>query len=212
MRRLLLYSVLLMFSAGIMLPGPQALAATPDKTPSTSSVAVTSNGPVMVDYTPPIPAGASPTEVRIAKAVRHQILTLPLTYYGKFDDLEYSVQGGTVTLSGSVTPVHAWTKHDVANAVKRIEGVNQVVDNVKVLPTSPLDQQARWHVFRALASQGPLTQYFWPISPSIRIIVKNLNVTLKGYVQNESDKNLATIATENVRSVFQIHNHLQVMP
>lgn len=211
MRRLVLYSALLMFVAGMMLQGPQALAATPDTAPSASSAAVTSNGPVMLDYTPPIPAGASATDVRIAKAVRHQILTLPLNYYGKFDDLEYSVQNGAVTLSGSLTPVHAWTGHDAVNAVKRIEGVSKVVDNVKVLPTSPLDQQARRHVFFALANQGPLAQYFWPISPSIRIIVKNLNVTLKGYVQNESDKNLATIATENVRSVFQVHNDLQVV-
>jgi hyperosmotically inducible protein len=177
----------------------------------TSSVAVTSNGPVMVDYTPPIPAGASSTDVRIAKAVRHQILTLPLPYYGKFDDLEYSVQGGTVILSGSVTPVNGWTPHDAMNAVKRVEGVSKVVNNVKVLPTSPLDQQAREHVFRALVNQGPLAQYFWPISPSIRIIVKNLNVTLKGYVQSEADKNLATIATENVGSVFQVHNDLQIV-
>jgi hypothetical protein len=194
-----------------MLPGPQALAATPDKTPSTSSVAVTSNGPVMEDYTPPIPAGVSPAEVRIAKAVRHQIVTLPLTYYGKFDDLEYSVQGSTVTLSGSVTPIHAWTRHDVVNAAKRIEGVKNVVDNVKVLPTNPLDAQARRQVLRALLNSGQLTQYFWPISPSIRIIVKNLNLTLKGYVQSESDKNLATITALNVRSLFQVHNDLQVV-
>ena len=38
---------------------------------------------------------------RIAREVRHELVMLP--YYGVFDDLEYSVNGDTVTLMGRVT-------------------------------------------------------------------------------------------------------------
>ncbi|HLI63193.1 MAG TPA: BON domain-containing protein [Terriglobales bacterium] len=211
MRRVVLYSVLLVFCVGMVLQAPKALAATANTGSSTTQVAVTSNGPVMEDYTPPIMAGASPTEVRIAKAVRHQLLTIPLPYYGTFDAIEYSVQDHTVTLSGWVTPVHAWTAHTAVNVVKRIEGVDKVVNNIKVLPTNPLDAQARGQVLRAFLNAGPLAEYFWAISPDIRIIVDNLNLTLTGYVNSEADKNLAGITALNVPSLFQVHNDLQVV-
>ena len=37
-------------------------------------------------------------ENRVAKEVRHQLVMLP--YFGVFDDLGFTVNGGTVTLSG----------------------------------------------------------------------------------------------------------------
>src|SRR5579872_7513156 len=42
-----------------------------------------------------------PDEAKIAKEVRHQLVTLP--YYGVFDDLAFRVDGSTVTLLGAVT-------------------------------------------------------------------------------------------------------------
>ena len=77
-----------------------------------------------------------------------------LPYYSLFDDLEYSVQGRTVTLSGYVTSDHAVTKSDAENAVKRIEGVDKVINNIKVLPPAPMDQEARERVYRALVNTG----------------------------------------------------------
>jgi hyperosmotically inducible protein len=128
-----------------------------------------------------------------------------------FDDLEYSVQGRTVTLSGAVTSLHSQTRQDAERAVKRIEGVDKVVNNIQVLPPSAFDEQARQQVYRALLRAGGLSQYFWAASPSIHIIVANQRVTLNGYVNNEGDKNLATIATNQVRDVFQVTNNLQVV-
>ena len=109
-------------------------------------------------------------EGRIAKQVRHELLLLP--YYSLFDDLEYSVQGHTVTLSGYVTSVHAATKSTAENVVKHIEGVDKVVNNIKVLPPSPFDQEARERVYRSLVRTGSLSRYFWEASPSIHIIVE----------------------------------------
>jgi hyperosmotically inducible protein len=174
----------------------------------TASAQISSNGPVVKDYPQPV-SGENPAEAKIAKEVRHEILMLP--WYSLFDDLEFTVQGRTVTLSGFVTSEHAGTKSDAANVVKRIEGVDKVVNNIKVLPPSPMDTEAREQVYAALSRTGGLSRYFWEAAPSIHIIVDNQRVTLAGFVNNEGDKNLATLAANGVPNVFQVTNNLRVV-
>jgi len=174
--------------------------------PPAATAVLSSNGPVVVDYGknsfPNTPEG------RIAKEVRHELLMLP--YYSLFDDLEFSVQDRTVTLSGSLTSINSGTKSSAEAVVERIEGVEKVVNNIKVLPPSPLDQQVREEVFRTLSKTGSLSRYFWEAAPSLHIIVENQRVTLKGYVLNQMDKNLANIAASEVPGVFKVTNDLQV--
>ncbi|MGC2110308.1 MAG: BON domain-containing protein [Candidatus Korobacteraceae bacterium] len=205
MRNLLLFSLLLAFSAAAIAQTSQAALATQ---PQASESPVSSNGPVVLDYSSRATSG-DPVEVKVADAVRHQVLKLP--YYSMFDDLEYSVQGRTVTLNGYVTSIHSETRQDAERAVKHIEGVDNVVNNIKVLSPNPLDQEARERVLRSLMRTAGLSRYFWEASPSIHIIVDNQRVTLKGYVSNEGDKNLANIAANEVRDVFQVTNNLQVV-
>jgi hyperosmotically inducible protein len=147
--------------------------------------------------------------MKIATEVRHELLMLP--YYSLFDDLEYSVQGRTVTLSGSLTSEHAETKQDAERAVQKIEGVEKVVNNITVDPPAPFDQQIREQVYRKLNNAGGLSQYFWEAAPSIRIIVRNSNVTLKGYVGSVGDKDLAGITVKEIPNVFNVKNELQVI-
>src|SRR5450755_3890052 len=71
----------------------------------------------------------APNESHIAKEVRHQLVTLP--YYGVFDDLAFQVNGGTVVLLGQVT--RPTLKSDAQSAVKSIDGVQNVVNNIEVL-------------------------------------------------------------------------------
>src|ERR1035438_4159199 len=80
-----------------------------------ASAQISSNGPVVKDY-PQQVLGEKAAEAKIAKEVRHEILMLP--WYSLFDDLEFSVQGRTVILSGFVTSEHASTKSDAEGAVK----------------------------------------------------------------------------------------------
>jgi osmotically-inducible protein OsmY len=206
MRNLLLFSLLLAFSAAMVAQTPQAAVATQ---PQAAESPVTSNGPVVLDYSFHPGTSGDPVEIKLADAVRHQLLKLP--YYSMFDDLEYSVQGRTVTLNGYVTAVHGQTKQDAERAVKHIEGVDQVVNNIKVLPPNPLDEQARERVLHSLMRTAGLSRYFWEASPSIHIIVDNQRVTLNGYVSNEGDKNLASIAANEVHDVFHVTNNLQVV-
>jgi hyperosmotically inducible protein len=148
-----------------------------------------------------------PSENRIAQQVRHQLVMLP--YYGVFDDLAFKVQGGAVTLLGAVTrPV---LKSDAENVVKRIEGVTQVINEIKVLPLSPMDDQIRRAVYRAIYGDPALsTRYGFRAVPSIHIIVENGHVTLEGVVANEMDKNLCNLRANGVRNVFSVTNNLQV--
>jgi osmotically-inducible protein OsmY len=152
------------------------------------------------------PATQNPDEQRIVKEVRHELVMLP--YYSLFDDLEYSVNGGTVTLLGSVT--NPTLKSDAENAVKRIEGVTQVNNQIKVLPPSPMDDQIRRQVARSISNQGGLYRYFMGAVPSIHIIVDNGHVTLKGVVDNQGDDTQAKMAASQVPGVFSVKDELQV--
>src|SRR5271167_1592470 len=108
---------------------------------------ITSNGPVIADYGKHI-TDEDPVAAKIAKEVRHELLMLP--WYSLFDDLEFSVDGRTVTLSGYVTGVHAATRSDADSAVKHIEGVDKVVNNIKILPPSPFDDEVRRQTYEAI--------------------------------------------------------------
>jgi hyperosmotically inducible protein len=146
-------------------------------------------------------------ENRIAKEVRHELVMLP--YFGVFDDLAFRVEGGTVTLMGQVT--RPTLKSDAENVTKRVEGVTKIVNNIEVLPLSPMDDQIRIAVYRAIYGDPALsTRYGFRALPSIHIIVKNGSVTLDGVVANEGDKNIANIRANGVPNVFSVTNNLRV--
>lgn len=143
---------------------------------------------------------------KLAKEVRHQLVLLP--YYSVFDNLAFKVDGDKVTLLGQV--VRPTLKSDAESAVKSIEGVAAVVNNIEVLPVSPMDDQLRRAVYRAIYGDSALFRYGESAVPSIHIIVKNGNVTLVGVVDNESDKNLANLRASGVPNVFSVKNELTV--
>src|SRR5262245_33422457 len=83
---------------------------------------------------------------RLEREVRHELVTLP--YYDVFDNLEYRVDVGQVTLSGQV--IRPTLKSSAENVVKNIEGVERVTNNIEVLPLSPNDDRIRIAVYRAI--------------------------------------------------------------
>ena len=140
------------------------------------------------------------------KEVRHQLVMLP--WYSVFDNLAYQVEGDKVTLYGQVT--RPTLKSDAEAAVKSIDGVSSVVNNIEILPPSPMDDQLRRAVYRAIYGDSGLSRYSVQAVPSIHIIVKNGNVTLEGVVDNETDKNLAYMRASQVPNVFSVKNNLVV--
>jgi hyperosmotically inducible protein len=144
---------------------------------------------------------------RIQKEVRHEILMLP--FYDVFDNITYQVEGYNVTLMGQVT--RPTLKRDAENVVKRIEGVEKVVNQIEVLPPSSMDDRLRLALYRDIYGYGPLERYAMPVIKPIRIIVKNGHVTLEGVVDSEADKNMVSIRANGVSGVFSVTNNLRVV-
>jgi len=146
------------------------------------------------------------SQERIIREVRHELLMLP--YLGVFDDIAYKVDGSTVTLFGQV--VRPVLKSDAENAVKRIEGVEKVDNQIEVLPPSSMDDRLRIALFRAIYQYPALQRYELGVQKPIRIIVKNGRVTLEGVVDGEAEKNLVGLRANSVPGIFSVTNNLQV--
>jgi hyperosmotically inducible periplasmic protein len=162
--------------------------------------------------------------------VRKQIVSQPR--FGVFDNIYFAIQGDTVILHGEASrPV---LKSDIESSVKRIDGVNNVRNEIEVLPLSPNDDRIRAQVYNSIYSFPPLQRYtsnrggMNRMRPSvarraggitadppigfhaIHIIVKNGNVTLTGVVDREADLSMAEMRANIVPGVFSVDNQLQV--
>jgi hyperosmotically inducible protein len=132
-----------------------------------------------------------------------------LPYLGVFDNLTYSVNGYDVSLKGQVT--NPTLKKDAERAVKQVEGVERVDNQIEVLPTSSMDDGLRLRLYRAIYGFPSLEKYAMPVIKPIRIIVKNGNVTLEGVVDNQADKDTAGLRANGVSGVFSVTNNLVVL-
>lgn len=140
------------------------------------------------------------------REAQHEIVKLP--YYGVFDNIECRVDGNTLTLIGQVT--RPTLKTDTENALRRIQGVNQVVNNIEVLPPSPNDDRVRAAVYRAIYGNASMTTYTTQAAPPIHIIVNSGNVTLVGTVTSQTDKDNAYVQANTVQGVNSVANDLRV--
>jgi hyperosmotically inducible protein len=167
--------------------------------------------------------------------IRKELMQLP--YYGVFDYLAFKYDKGTVTLMG-----YAYApglKRDAERAVKRVSGVDQVVDKIEDLPASQMDDELRWKTYYAIYRDPFLSRYapgggmlwghrhnlgpgfhsfgggaFPGMEPAgdypIHIVVKNGRITLLGVVDSESDKTLAGMKAREVPGSFGVDNQLIV--
>jgi hyperosmotically inducible protein len=147
------------------------------------------------------------SQERVVKEVRHELLMLP--YFGVFDYIAFKVDGYNVTLLGQV--VRPVTKSDAEGAVKHIEGVEKVDDQIEVLPPSPMDDGLRVQLYRAIYGYPALEKYALGVQKPIRIVVKNGHVSLEGVIDSDADKNLAGIRANGVPGIFSVANNLQVV-
>lgn len=145
---------------------------------------------------------------RLVKEVRKELVTIP--FFGVFDWLEGNVEAdGTVYLRGEVT--RPTIKSGAENRVKKIEGVEKVVNQIEVLPLSSSDDRLRAAVFQSLFNgSSPLFRYGQGAIPSIHIIIKNGRLTLKGIVASKGDSNIANLKASGVSGLFEVKNELLV--
>jgi len=167
-------------------------------------------------------------------AIRAKLLRLP--YYGVFDFLAFRYDKGTATLSGYA--YHAPLKADAERAVKQVAGVDQVVNNIEILPVSINDDNLRWATYYAIYTDPFLSRYapgggmlwghrhrvpmtsfgsatrFPGLEPvgiyPIAIIVKNGQITLMGIVDSEMDKTMAGMKARGIPGAFGVQNELTV--
>ncbi len=145
-------------------------------------------------------------EEKLIHQVRQELVTLP--FYGVFDNLMFELRGRTVVLKGQV--VRPTLKPDAERVVRDVDGVENVVNEIEVLPISPNDDRIRIATFRAIYSDNVLYRYALQAVPPIHIIVKNGNVTLVGVVASEMDKNVAGLRANGVNGVFAVSNQLRI--
>ena len=151
------------------------------------------------------PKDSDRIQQRLEREVRHELVMLP--FFSVFDNLAFKVDGDNVTLLGEVT--RPSLKSDAEGAVKRIEGVTNVVNQIEVLPPSPNDDRIRWAAYRAIYGDPMLQRYSVGIQQPIHIIVKNGHLTLEGVVSTEGEKNVANIRANGVSGVFSVNNNLR---
>lgn len=143
---------------------------------------------------------------RIERKITKEILSLP--YYGVFDAIGYKLNGNTVTLEGDV--IRPTTKDYAEEEIREIEGVENVINNINILPPSPSDDRIRVRIYRAMSNQAGLYRYLLGTNPSIRIIVNGGRVKLEGFVTYKSDKTLAGISATEIFGVLGVENNLVV--
>ena len=175
----------------------------------------------------------SPEEVqRLAQQVTRQVVRL--SNYGLFDQITFGIgtseEGFVVTLKGFAS--RPTLRKSAERVTAKIEGVEQVMNQIEVLPNSPNDDRIRTAVYVAVYGHPALSRYNpnrgTPLFSSvarrtsgltydppigyhpIHIIVKNGNVVLEGVVDTPGDKVIAGIQANQVFGVFSVDNDLVV--
>lgn len=168
------------------------------------------------------------SEQQTVKSIRSALLRLP--YYGVFDFLAFRYDKGTVTLSGYA--YRSQLKKDAVNAVKRLRGVDEVVDQIEEISIGPLDDEIRWATFYTIYNDNSLSRYapggplygvdrrfrmirFPGMQPigmyPIHIVVNRGRILLAGAVDSEADKNLAGLRARGIPHAFGVENALEVV-
>jgi len=174
----------------------------------------------------PATSTVSDETFRMTEDVRKKIVSL--SDYGVFDNIAYSIDGSTVTLHGEAS--RPTLKKSAERAVSRVKGVEEVVNEIEILPVSRHDERIRGEayvkVYSSLKRYNP--NRGMPMYPSIalrafgpsadppmgahaiHIVVKNGVLTLEGVVGSEFDKNIAGVQAGTVSGAFQVVNNLRV--
>ncbi len=145
-------------------------------------------------------------DAKVHERIRHELAMLP--YVSEYDFISFAMAGRHVILSGwTVRQTNRSTAH---NIVKTLPGVEQVTNNIDVLPLGSMDMQIRAGARARL--QRLLPQYFWRSGSAIKIIVKNGNVILLGTVARQPDIDLALAQANAVPGAFKVFNLLRLEP
>ena len=143
-------------------------------------------------------------DLQVVRDVQKQVLTYP--QFSIFDTVHMQIDSGVVTLTGKVTM--PYKKNDLAKRVARIDGVQQVVNRITVLPVSGFDDELRFRIARAIYGNSNFWNYGSMANPPIHVIVENGHVTLDGVVNSNTDRMLARSIASSF-GAFSVTNDLK---
>ena len=153
-------------------------------------------------------AGPDVSDAQLRKTLLDKLTYVSMGYGSTFDAITLEVQNGVVTLGGHS---HDYPNRDSALAVvSTTPGVKDVIDDIEVDPVSPMDNEIRLAVARAVYGYPSLNRYAIAPAQPIRISVQGGHVELYGVVDSQSDKDTAYIRANSVPGVFTVKNYLQV--
>jgi osmotically-inducible protein OsmY len=165
---------------------------------------------------------------RTTEQIRKEIAKLG--NYGVFDNIAFKYDGGTATLMGQAS--RPQLKKQAEKVVGKIEGVQQVQNEIEVLPSSGEDDRIRTLAYLKIYGNSSLSRYNpnrgTPLFDSltrrtfgltedppagnhpIHIVVKNNQITLEGVVDTEGDKTVAGMEANSVNGAMKVTNNLRV--
>ena len=124
-----------------------------------------------------------------------------------FDSVHAQVDDGVVTLTGKVTMPYK-RNDDRASASRGSTGVDEVRNEITVLPVSQFDDELRFRIARAIYGNSNFWRYGSMVNPPIHIIVENGRVTLEGVVSSNIDRMLARSIASSF-GAFSVTNNLK---
>ena len=152
--------------------------------------------------------GKTVSDAELAAQLDRKLYYDRVGYDVAFNYITAEVENGTVTLRGDARlPV---ARDSAVALASRTQGVKDVVDEVRVLPTSIFDDQIRVKALRAIYHDPVLSHYAIDPARPIRILVDNGHVSLYGVVGTQMDKNVAGIRANQVFGAFSVKNNLEV--
>ncbi len=129
-------------------------------------------------------------------------------YDNAFNYFTLTVKDGVVTVGGET---YSDVGRDTALAeIQRTPGVKDVVNHIKVSPTSLFDDELRVRAAQAIYRDSALGKYAIDPARPIRIIVHNGNISLYGTVDSAMDKQIAGMRVSSVPGAFSVKNNLVI--
>jgi hyperosmotically inducible protein len=127
--------------------------------------------------------------------------------YTVYDNVDGSVRNGKVRLAGAVTePKKA---SDIFERIAKVRGVQEIDDQIDVLPNSQSDDRLRVTIANAIYRDEAFRNYSM-VDPPIHVIVKLGHVTLVGSVRGELERLKAESIARSMSGVLAFENKVQV--
>ena len=131
-------------------------------------------------------------------------------HYTIWDHIEGRVDKGVVWLSGWVTPVRD-KSGEIFERVAKINGVQDVQNDVRTLPPSTADASIRNALAARIFSNIHFQQFSTRVNPPFHIIVHNSVVTLVGRVQSNLELIELQRIVRQTPGILRVENELETI-